>query len=130
MRGAGLLAVAGAAGAGGAVDADGQGAGGGQVEGVEVDRVDAAVEADRLVGQGQGEGDGDVGVDDAELAGGDGDAGLAAAVDGVDGGGLGRRADGDAQVDVAQVAGGPGELELGGVVAQRLVAWRNSAQVA
>ena len=81
---------------------------------------DAPVEADRLVGQGQGQGDGDVGVDDAELAGGDGDAGLAAAVDGVDGGGLGGRADGDAEVDVAQVAGGAGELELGGVVAQGL----------
>ena len=47
--------------------------------------------------------DGDVGTDDAELASGDGDAGLAAAVDGVDRSGLGRRADGDAEVDVAQV---------------------------
>ena len=79
-----------------------------------------AVEADGLVGERQREADGDVGADDAELAGGDGDAGLAAAVDGVDGGGLGGGADGDAEVDVAQVAGGAGELELGGVVAERL----------
>ena len=67
----------------------------------------------------------------AELAGRDGDAGLAAAVDRVDRRGLGRRADGDAEVDVAQVAGGPGELELGASRrADVLVAWRNSAQVA
>ena len=46
----------------------------------------------------------------AELAGGDSDAGLASAVDGVEGCGLGRGADGDAEVDVAQVAGGTGEL--------------------
>ncbi len=53
------------------------------------------------------------------LADGDGGAGLAAAVDGVDGGGLGRGADGDTEVDVTEVAGGAGELELGGVVAER-----------
>ena len=45
-----------------------------------------------------------VGLDEAEFAGGGGDAGLASAVDGVEGGSLGRRADGDAEVDVAQAA--------------------------
>ena len=45
-----------------------------------------------------------VGLDEAEFAGGRGDAGLAPAVDGVEGGGFGRGADCDAEVDVAQVA--------------------------
>ena len=102
-----------------ALDADGQRAGGWQVEGVEVDVADLAVEPDRLVGERQRQGDGDVGADDPELAGGDGDARLAAAVDGVDRSGLGRRAHRDAEVDVAQVAGRADELEVGRVVTQR-----------
>ena len=57
-------------------------------EAVEVDVGHAAVEADGLVGDREAEGGGVVGADDAELAGGDGGAGLAAAVDGVEGGGL------------------------------------------
>ena len=61
-----------------------------------------------------------LGLDEAELAGGGGGAGLAAAVDGVDGGGLGGGADRDAEVDVAQVADRAGELEFGGLAAQGL----------
>jgi len=52
------------------------------------------------------------GLDEAELAGRDRDAGLAPAVDGVDRGGLGRGADRDAEVDVPQVADGSGELQF------------------
>lgn len=48
---------------------------------------------------------------ETELAGGDGGTSLAAAVDGVDGGGLGGGADGDAEFDVAQVADRAGGLE-------------------
>src|SRR5215470_4459839 len=62
--------------------------------------------------------DGVVGLDEAGIAGGGGDAGLAAAVDGVQGGGLGRGADRDAQVDVAQVADRAGEFEFAGLPAQ------------
>jgi len=61
-----------------------------------------------------------LGLDESELAGRGGDAGLAPAVDGVDGGGLGRGADGDAEVDVAQVADGAGEFEFGGLAARGL----------
>ena len=50
----GCLAVSGAAVAGGAGDADGLGAGGWQVEGVEVGFGHGAVEADGLVGHRQG----------------------------------------------------------------------------
>src|SRR5438477_2195720 len=85
-----LLAVAGTVAAFTALRGDGQGAGGGQVEGVEVDVGEAAVEAEGLVGHGQGQRDGDFGGDDTELAGGHGDAGLAAAVDGMDRRRLGR----------------------------------------
>jgi hypothetical protein len=95
------LAVSGAAVAGGAGHAGWLGAGGREVEGVEVGFGHGAVEADGFVGHRQGEGDGVVGVDEAEFAGGGGGAGLAAAVDGVDGGGFGCGADRDAQVDVA-----------------------------
>ena len=56
-----MLAVAGAVGAGGAFDADGERAGRGEVEGVEVDLADLAVEPDGFVGERQGERDGDVG---------------------------------------------------------------------
>src|SRR5215211_3217192 len=104
----------------GAFDADGERVGRRQVEGVEVDFGESAVESDGFVREGEGERDGDIGADDAELAGRDGDARLAAAVDGVDGGGLGGRADGDTEVDVAQVALGPCELEFGRVVSQLL----------
>ena len=61
-----------------------------------------------------------VGLDEAEFAGGGGDAGLAPAVDGVDGGGLGRGADRDAEVDVAQVADRAGVFQFCGVAAQGL----------
>jgi hypothetical protein len=67
------------------------------------------------VGERERQGHGKIGTNDSELAGGDGDAGLAPTVDRVNGGGLGRRAHGDAQVDVPQVAGRAGELELLGV---------------
>src|SRR2546430_1536218 len=60
-----------------------------QVEVVEVGFWHGPVEADRLVGHGQGQGNGVVGLDEAEFAGGDRDAGLAPAVDRVDGGGFG-----------------------------------------
>jgi hypothetical protein len=60
-----------------------------EVEVVEVGVGHGAVEADGFVGHRQREGDGVVGLDEAEFAGGGGDAGLAAAVDGVDGGCLG-----------------------------------------
>jgi hypothetical protein len=66
------------------------GAGGRQVEMVEVGVGHGAVEAEGLVGHRQRQGDGVVGLDEAEFAGGGGDAGLAAAVDGVEGGGFGR----------------------------------------
>ena len=59
-----------------------------------------------------------VGLDETELAGCDGDAGLAPAVDGVDGGGFGRGADRDAKVDVAQVAHRAGEFQFAGLVAE------------
>ena len=104
MRGertARLLAVPCSASARGARDADRQCVGRWEVEGVEVDFGKAAVEADGFVREGEGERDGDIGLDDAELASGDCDARLAAAVDGVDGGGFCRGADGDAEVDVA-----------------------------
>ena len=98
------MLVACAGGAGCARDADGESAGARlRVEGVEVDVGHAAVEPKGLVGDRQGEGDRHVGLDVAEFACGDGDAGLAAAVDGVDGGGACGGADGDAEVDVAQV---------------------------
>src|SRR4051812_20846890 len=77
----GLLAAAGAVGVAGAVEPDRQCGGGGQIQGVEVYVWHAPVEADRFVGDRQGQGDGDLGGDDAELAGGNRDAGLAAAVD-------------------------------------------------
>jgi hypothetical protein len=75
--------------AGCAGDAGRLGAGGWQVEVVEVGFGHGPVEADRLVGHGQRQGDGVVGLDEAEFAGGGRDAGLAPAVDGVDGGGFG-----------------------------------------
>ena len=90
----GCLAVPCALLAGGSGDAGRLGAGGRQVEGVEVGFGHGPVEADRLVGHGQRQGHGVVGLDEAEFAGGDRDAGLAPAVDGVDGGGfVGRVAD-------------------------------------
>ena len=101
------------------VDADREGAGGGRSR-VSTSTWGCPVEPDGFVGERQGEGDGDVGADDAELAGGDSDAGLAAAVDRVDGRRLGGGADGDAEVDVAQVARRSGELQLVAVVPQRL----------
>jgi hypothetical protein len=82
-------AVPGAAVAGCAGDADRLGAGGWQIEVVEVGFRHGPVEPDCLVGHGQGQGDGVLGLDESEFAGGDCDAGLAAAVDGVDGGGFG-----------------------------------------
>ena len=113
----GLLAVTGALLAGALLSSDRERAGGWTVEGAEVDVGHTPVEADGLVRHGEGQGDGVVGVDEAELAGRDGSASLAAAVDGVEGRGLCSRADGDAEVDVAQIADRAGELELGGVVA-------------
>src|SRR5262249_44022818 len=83
------LAVSGSVVAAGAGDADGLGAGSREVEVVELGFGHRAVEADGFVGHGQGHGNGVVGLYVAELAGGGGDAGLAAAVDGVDGGGFG-----------------------------------------
>jgi len=111
------LAVSGAVVAGGAGYADRLGAGGRQVEGVEVGFGHGAVEADGCVGHRQREGDGVVGLDEAEFAGGGRGAGLAPAVDGVDGGGFGRGPDGDAEVDVAQVADRAGEFQLGRLAA-------------
>jgi len=70
------------------------------------------VEPDRFGGHRQRQADRVVGLDDAELAGGDRDPGLAPAVDRVDGGGLGRRADRDPQVDVPHVAHRAGELQF------------------
>jgi hypothetical protein len=75
--------------AGGAGDAGWLGTGGRQVEVVEIGFGHGPVEGDRLVGHRERQGDGVVGLDEAEFAGGGRDAGLAAAVDGVDGGGLG-----------------------------------------
>ena len=114
-----MLPVADAAVALAPFDTDWEGAGRRVVEDVDFYLGDAAIEPDRLVRERERECDGDVGVDDAELAGSDGDAGLATAVDRVDGRGLGSRAHGDAEVDVAQVAGRADELEVGRVVAQR-----------
>ena len=85
----GRLAVPGAFLAGCSGDADRLGAGGREIEGVEVGFGHGPVEADCFVGHGQRQGYGVVGLDEAEFAGGDRDAGLAAAVDGVDGGGSG-----------------------------------------
>jgi hypothetical protein len=112
------VAVTGPAVAGGALDGDRQRAGGRRLERVEVDLGEPAVEADGLVGHGQRQPDGDVGADDTELAGSDGDAGLAPAIDGVEGCRLRRRAHGDADVDVTQVARRPHELELFGLPAE------------
>jgi len=55
-----LLLVAGTACPGCSGHAEGQGAGGGEVEGVVVDVGHAAIEGDRFVGQGQGQGDAEV----------------------------------------------------------------------
>jgi hypothetical protein len=63
----------------------------------------APVEPDRLVGHREGQSDGVIGADDAVLAGGDRGTRLAAAIDGMKGGGLGGGSDDDAQVDVTQV---------------------------
>jgi hypothetical protein len=104
--------------AGRARHADRLGAGGREVKGVEVCFGHRAVEADGLVGHRKRQGDGVVGPDEAEFAGGGGDTGLAPAVYGVHGGGLGRRADRDAQVDVTQVADRTGEFEFVGLAAQ------------
>jgi hypothetical protein len=52
----------------------GWGAGGREVEGAEVGFGHAAVETDGLIGHGWGQGDGVVGLDEAEVAGGGGDA--------------------------------------------------------
>jgi hypothetical protein len=85
------------------VSGDGEGAGVGVVEGVEVDVGYAPVERDRIVGHREGQSDGVIGADDAVLAGGDRGTRLAAAIDGMKGGGLGGGSDGDVQVDVTQV---------------------------
>src|SRR5712691_3173487 len=85
----GCLAVPRALLAGCSGDAYRLGAGGWHVEVVEVGFGHGPVEADRLVGHRERQGYGVVGLDEAEFAGGDRDAGLAAAVDGVDGGGFG-----------------------------------------
>jgi len=82
---AGLLFVAGTVCPDGSGHRDGQGFGGCQGECVVVDVGHPAVEGDRFVGQGQGQGDGEVGVDEAEFAGGDGDAGLAVGIHAVQG---------------------------------------------
>jgi len=87
----------------------GQGGGAGEVQRVEVDVGHAAVEADRFVGDRERQRHRDIGGDHAELAGGDRDAGLAAAVDGVDRRGFRGGPDGDPEVDITQVAGRPGE---------------------
>src|SRR6266536_3168639 len=86
----GCLAVSGAAVAGCAGHAYWLGAGGWQVEVVEVGFWHSAVEAGGFVGHRQRQGNGVVGLDETEFAGGDRDAGLAAAVNGVDGGRFGR----------------------------------------
>ena len=106
------MLVAGAAAPYGAGDADWEHSGGGEVEDVEVDLGHAPVEGDRLVCQREGERDGHLCVDEAELAGGDGDSGLAAAVDAVCRGGSGGGPDGDAEVDAVQGAGRAGELQF------------------
>jgi hypothetical protein len=106
--------------AGGAGDANRQRAGRFGVEGVEVDLRHAPVEGDRLVRQRQRQRDREVGLDEAELAGGHRDAGLAAAVHTMRGGGAGGRADRDAKVDRAQRAGGAGEFQLVGFDALHL----------
>src|SRR5262249_21632841 len=115
-----LLTVARAAVAGLAWDADWQCAGFGGVDVVEVNCGDDAVEADGFVRHRERQRDSDVGADDAALGGGDGRAGLTAAVDRVDRRRLRCGADRDAEVDVAEVASRSGELEFGRVVTKRL----------
>jgi hypothetical protein len=63
-----LLFVAGAFAAYGAEDANGEHAGGGECDGVEVNFRHAPVEGDGLVGEGERQSDGGFGVDEAELA--------------------------------------------------------------
>jgi hypothetical protein len=124
------LAVSGAAVAGGAGYADRLGAGGRQVEGVEVGFGHGAVEADGFVGHRQREGDGVVGLDEAEFAGGGGDAGLAPAVDGVDGGGFGRGPTAMPRSMSRRLQTGPLNSSSADWLRRVLVWWRNSAQVA
>jgi hypothetical protein len=110
--GDGVAVCARTGGAGGAGDAARQRAGRFGVEGVVVDVGHAPVEGDRLVDQRQR--DGEVGVDEAEFAGGHGNAGLPAAIDTMRGCGASGRADRDAEVDGAQRTGGAGEFQLVG----------------
>jgi hypothetical protein len=117
---------------GGAGDADRLGAGGRQVEGVEVGFGHGPVEADGLVGHRQRQGDGVVGLDEAGLAGRSGDAGLAAAVDGVDGGGLTVAAEPTAipRSMSRRLQTGPVNSRSADWPRKVPVWWRNSAQVA